>query len=143
VGTGSGSDRAGVGLLALALAACQQPGVDAGRECARCRWQLLGVHPQAAAQPTPTGRALVTLFPWHGRLYVGYGDYQANTGPIEVTAWDPARNRFASYHSSDTEAIYNYRAIGDALYAPATDRRDTADSTARCTSERATPCSTA
>jgi hypothetical protein len=117
----------GLAVAALALAACQRPGADAGAECASCRWQLLGVHQQAAAQPTPVGRALVTLCPWHGRLYVGYGDYGDNTGPIEVTAWDPARGSFASYHTSDTEAIYNYRAIGDALYAPATDRRDTAD----------------
>jgi hypothetical protein len=69
----------------------------------------------------------VALAPWRGRLYVGYGDYQANTGPIEVTAWDPAGGTFVTVHRSDTEAIYNYRAIGDALWAPATDRRDTAD----------------
>ena len=53
--------------------------------------------------------------------------HQANTGPIDVTAWDPARGGFARMHTSDTEAIYSYRAIGDALYAPATDRRDHAD----------------
>ncbi len=69
----------------------------------------------------------MTLCPWRGRLYIGYGDYQQNTGPVDVTAWDPARADFVTVHSSDTEAIYNYRVIGDSLYAPATDRRQHAD----------------
>ncbi|NVB82302.1 MAG: hypothetical protein HOV81_28235, partial [Kofleriaceae bacterium] len=90
-------------------------------------WKLLGAHPGAAAQPTATGKALVTLCPWQHRLYVGYGDYQENSGPIDVTAWDPARGAFTRLHTSDTEAIYNYRPIGSSLYALATDRRANAD----------------
>ena len=112
----------------MTMVACQRPGPgDPSAGCTGCTWQLVGAHAQAAAQPTVTGRALTTLCPWHGKLYVGYGDYQRNTGPIDVTAWDPARGEFTRMHTSDTEAIYNYRAIGDSLYAPATDRRDRAD----------------
>jgi hypothetical protein len=120
--------RVCVGLVALVAIACQKPRHrEAGSECLDCDWELVGVHPQASAQPTETGNALVTLCPWQGRLYIGYGDYQENTGPIEVTAWDPGQRQFTSVHSSDTEAIYNYRVIGNALYAPATDRREAAD----------------
>jgi hypothetical protein len=117
-----------LGFAALGLLACQKsdPG-NVRSTCTSCSWQLLGVHPQAQAQPTATGRALVTLCPWQGRLYIGYGDYQQNTGPIDVTAWDPTRSAFTTIHTSDTEAIYNYRAIGASLYAPATDRRQSAD----------------
>ncbi len=119
--------RLGV-LGVLGTIACQKPAVDEPpRTCARCRWELLGVHAQSAAQPTATGQALITLCPWRGRLYVGYGDYQQNTGPIDVTAWDPATRGFVRYHTSDTEAINSYRVIGDQLYAPATDRRERAD----------------
>lgn len=115
-------------LLWLALLACQKPANEANRfECSSCSWQLLGSHPQASTQTTSTGRALLTLHPWRGLLYIGYGDYQQNTGPVDVTAWDPARRAFTRMHSSDTEAIYNYRALGDSLYAPATDRRERAD----------------
>lgn len=115
-------------LAALVSLACQRPAAGELRAgCAGCTWQRLGLHPQAAAQPTATGRALVTLCPWRGRLYVGYGDYQANTGPVAVMAWDPARAAFITVHISDTEAIYNFRPIGGALYAPATDRREHAD----------------
>jgi len=69
----------------------------------------------------------MTLCPRRGRLYIGYGDYQSNTGPIDVTAWDPVRADFVTVHSSDTEAIDNDRVIGDELYAPATDPRQHAD----------------
>ncbi|HET7503175.1 MAG TPA: hypothetical protein VFK02_19280, partial [Kofleriaceae bacterium] len=95
--------------------------------CPGCTWELLGVHGPAAAQPTALGKPLMALCPWHGRLYVGYGDYQDNTGPIEILAWDPARRDFTREHVSDTEAIYNFRVIGGSLYAPATDRRELAD----------------
>jgi len=90
-------------------------------------WQWLGVHPQAIEQPTEVGKTLRTLCPWRGQLYLGYGDYQDNTGPIAITAWDPTTRNFETKHASDTEAIYTLRAIGDALYAPATDRRAHAD----------------
>lgn len=110
----------------VAVLACKHESRPAF-ECTGCSWKLLGVHAQAAAQPTATGKALVTLCPWQGKLYVGYGDYQQNTGPIDVTAWDPALGAFTRLHTSDTEAIYNYRAIGSSLYALATDRRTKAD----------------
>jgi len=114
-------------LALLAIVGCKHEPPSPAVECPTCTWKLLGAHAQAAAQPTATGRALVTLCPWRGKLYVGYGDYQRNTGPIDVTAWDPARGSFTHVHTSDTEAIYNYRAIGSSLYAPATDRRAGAD----------------
>lgn len=96
----------GVLFAAVLSLACQRPTQGELRDgCPGCTWRRLGLHPQAAAQPTATGRALRTLCPWRGRLYIGYGDYQANTGPIAVTAWDPARNAFVTVHTSDTEAI--------------------------------------
>jgi hypothetical protein len=86
-------------------------------------FEPLGVHPEAALQPTTLGRILVTLFGWQGRLYVGYGDANANTGPIAVSSWDPATGGFRSHWVSQTEAIYSYRAIGGRLYVPAIDPR--------------------
>jgi hypothetical protein len=91
-------------------------------------FELVGVNPFAAAQPTAQGRRLHTLAGWRNELYVGYGDYGANTGPIEISAWDPPRRAFSAKLSFDTEAVEIYRAIGDRLYAPAIDPRGSGQS---------------
>src|SRR5262245_42593225 len=52
--------------------------------------RLLGTPPHAARQPTPRGRTLHATKGWMGRLYFGYGDIEANTGPIEISSYDPA-----------------------------------------------------
>ena len=81
----------------------------------------LGRNPYAAAQPTPVGRRLHTLEGWRGELYMGYGDYDENTGPIEIAAYNPRLASFATKLRFPTEAVEVYRAIGTRLYAPAID----------------------
>jgi hypothetical protein len=88
---------------------------------------LAGVHPGAAGQPTEIGRTLATLVAWDGRLYGGYGDINANAGPIAVISFDPRKGAFAREWASDTEAIFTYRPIAGRLFAPATDPRAAAD----------------
>lgn len=80
---------------------------------------LLGRIAAAAAQRTPVGRSISTLVPFHGRLYVGYGDYTADTGPISIVSIDLATGAVHdSGFSFASEAIASYRHIGDALFAP-------------------------
>jgi hypothetical protein len=87
----------------------------------------VGQHPGAAAQPTPVGRMVATLFAWKGRLYAGYGDINANTGPIAVSPYDPGLARFVLEWVADTEAIYLFRAVEGRLFAPAIDPKNRAD----------------
>lgn len=92
------------------------------------KFVLAGVHPEAAAQRTAQGKTLVTLYPFRGRLYAGYGDYTANTGPIHINPYDPARGTFVgSQWKSDTEAILHFREIGGELWAPCIDPKVKAD----------------
>ena len=87
-------------------------------------WSELGTHVWAAAQPTATGRTLGALQGWNGKLYVGYGDYGANTGPIHVMAFDPARAAFTNeFPAFETEAIYVFRPLFGRLYIPPIDPR--------------------
>jgi hypothetical protein len=102
-------------VLAVSMAAGRAPFVE------------VATHPEAALQPTDWGRMLVTLKAWDGRVYAGYGDLNANTGPISVMSYDPATRAFGTEWVSDTEAILIYRPIGGHLYAPAADRRAAAD----------------
>src|SRR5689334_2349445 len=82
-------------------------------------FDLVAVHPEVALQTTYYGDHIATLKPFNGRLYAGYGDYGANTGPIAVRAYDPTLGAFTDpMLSSATEAIYIYRNINGNLYAP-------------------------
>ncbi|RJQ37119.1 hypothetical protein C4559_04015, partial [Candidatus Microgenomates bacterium] len=87
---------------------------------------LVGTHPYALSQSTDIGRVLDVMIGWNGKLYIGYGDYNANTGPIQIAPFDPITKTFAvSQLAANTEAIYNFRVIGSSLYAPAIDPRGT------------------
>jgi Secretion system C-terminal sorting domain len=82
---------------------------------------VVGTHPQAAVQPSSIGKFIATLQAWNGILYSGYGDYGANTGPISITSFNPVTKVFTEEFSANTEAIYNFRPIGNRLYAPSID----------------------
>lgn len=84
---------------------------------------VVGIHPGASAQSTSVGKILATLFPFAGRLYAGYGDYGANTGPIAIYGFDPESRVFHKELESNTEAVYIYRAGHGRVYAPAIDRK--------------------
>ena len=107
-------------LVVLALAGASCSGLPC-RFGARAEFVSLGRNPFAAAQPTADGRRLHTLEGWRGELYMGYGDYDENTGPIEISAYNPRLASFASKLRFPTEAVEIYRAIGPRLYAPAID----------------------
>jgi hypothetical protein len=102
-----------------------QTAVPAG--AAKPGFAKVATHAWAAAQRTSTGNALVDLEVFEGKVYAGYGDYGANTGPITVAGFDPAAGAFGAEFTSDTEAIYNLREVGGRLVAPATDPRTRAD----------------
>jgi hypothetical protein len=103
-----------VALLALSLAAFYLTHVEH-----KSTFELLATHPDAAAQPTATGRVIATLAAFNGELYAGYGDYGENTGPITIRGFDVATGRFGDpLLRSQTEAIYLFRMIDRRLYAP-------------------------
>ena len=91
------------------------------------RFVQVGTHPQASLQSTATGRTLVTLQSWNGKLYSGYGDYTANTGLIAVTPFDGLAFASAPELTADTEAIWTFKVIGGKLYAPSIDPRVSSD----------------
>lgn len=102
----------------------------------RCGTQatLLGTHPHASLQPTPLGKTLGDTRGWKGLLYFGYGDFEANTGPIHITTFEPKtkvwQDRPVGYFESGTgaakttpafatHAIERFTPIGDSLYTTA------------------------
>ena len=109
---------AGLTLVAILITACDQSPCPFR---ARAEFVSLGKNPFAVNQPTPAGRRLHTLKGWRNELYMGYGDYDENTGPIEVSAYNPRLSSYSTKLLFPTEAIEIYRVIGDRMYAPAID----------------------
>jgi hypothetical protein len=86
-------------------------------------FELVGTHPQASQQPTDRGRTLNFLKQWDGAIYAGYGDYDANTGPIAITPFALSTNRFAAEPAfwTDSEELQVFRSLNGNLYAPSID----------------------
>lgn len=86
-----------VGTGAVLLGRPQQAAADGSRTAQAARagvWEVLATHPQAAAQPTAVGRAIVDLELFGNALYAGFGDYDKNTGPIAINPYDLGDRRF-------------------------------------------------
>lgn len=91
---------------------------------AQAGWSNVGSHPGASAQPTAQGRALTDLELIDRRIYAGYGDYDANTGPIPVYSYNVRRKRYKYEKlTMQTEAIYKFRDLPSGLWALGTDPR--------------------
>lgn len=85
-------------------------------------FRQVAVHPGAAAQPTETGKQIADLAFHNRQLWSGYGDYDANTGPIEIRPLDPTTGEFGDVQvMANTEQVARFRSIDGALYAPMID----------------------
>ena len=74
-------------------------------------------------QPTERGRQIGALVGHAGRLFIGYGDYSANTGPIPVLSFDPVAASFDASRTVATEEILRLAALDGALYIADIDPR--------------------
>lgn len=83
---------------------------------------LMGFHPEARLQATPLGMSLHSLHLDEGQLYMGYGDYSLNTGPIAIRSYDIATGTFSpSRWLARTEAISQWRSINGQVFGVMTD----------------------
>lgn len=74
-------------------------------------------------QPTQAGREISDLTLYNGRLYVGYGDYTANTGPIDLYSYDAKTGASSLDIKVPTEDIDVITEINGKLYVPYIDPR--------------------
>lgn len=92
-------------------------------------FQYVGTHPQASTETTERAKNMETLAAWNGKIYAGYGDWDANTGPMSVTPFDPATGKFAATpeYVASTEAVEIFKVLNDKLYAVHVDPRGSAN----------------
>lgn len=82
---------------------------------------LAFVHADAAVQPTAIGRRIAVIQDFAGQLFFGYGDWNANTGPVRISAYDLSSDVLADEYVMSTEQVAVFRVISDRLYAAAID----------------------
>jgi hypothetical protein len=78
---------------------------------------LHATHPTIAAETTAAARQIKDIGVRGDRLYLGYGDYTANTGPTDI-AWVTTSGVTGSDLTVPTEEINTYRAFRGHLFAP-------------------------
>ena len=88
---------------------------------ARDKWRLVGTVAEAAAESTDWARQLQQVHCHAGLVFVGYGDWNANTGPSSIVSWDGAA--FTAEHAFENEANHAFRVVDGQLWALAVDRR--------------------
>lgn len=100
----------------------------AGQSIPAGTFNLVAVHPEASVYPS-LGNSLVGLTPWKGRLYTGYGHWLQFFGipNFAIRAYDPGADLLIGDFVTSAEGIWNFRPIGDKLYAPITDPSDGVD----------------
>lgn len=82
----------------------------------------LGIPAAVAAQSTAFGKRIHGLRGFGGRMFLEYGDWNANTGPIKLVAWNPATSSFVEEHELATEQV-RYRIVNGELWALSLDPR--------------------
>ncbi len=80
----------------------------------------IGISPWIAALP-PASRHLHDLTWVDDRLYLSYGDSDANLGPVEIGAYIPRRHAFVTEALLGSEATGRFKQIGDQWMVPASD----------------------
>lgn len=83
----------------------------------------IGDIPGVAGQATERGRAIGTLAPFGARVYLGYGDYSNNTGPIPTVAYDIRDAGFIVGSTLSTEEVLDFQTHGGYLFAADLDPR--------------------
>lgn len=66
-------------------------------------YTTIPTNPNIAAQKTEQGKVINELLIDGDEIYTGYGDYNANTGPISGTSTNLKTNKITDYVSYPTE----------------------------------------
>lgn len=85
-------------------------------------WETLAPHPAVVAQPTLAGKQLRDFTPHNGVMLMGYGDWNANTGPVDVIGYDLTTGTPVTLLTDcPTEAFDRIKVIGGQAFIPFTD----------------------
>lgn len=81
-------------------------------------WESLPMHPRILLKPS-NGRGIHDLSLHDGVVYVGYGDWTANTGPVSIIGYDfETKEPLTFLENVPSEAITRFRKFDGVMYVP-------------------------
>jgi hypothetical protein len=114
--------RIGLAATGLLLVATLASGADeALKDTPILHATLLGRPTEKLVEPA---RKINDLFVFQKRLFLGHGDWTANTGPTDVIYFDLEAKKFVTEFTVDEEAIVHYRQYDDELFVPGADAKE-------------------
>ena len=69
-------------------------------------------------------RNISSLKAFDGKIFVGHGDWGADSGPTDIWCYDLHQQEFVKQGQIEDEAADHFRVIDDRLYVPGTDPRE-------------------
>ena len=82
------------------------------------RWNIPGVQNHAVGS---YGERIWDLEEFGGKIYIGLGDWAAQSGPRPIVSYRPSTNSFVTERTINSDAIENYKRVSPFLFAPHTD----------------------
>jgi len=83
-------------------------------------WRIIPRHPtiDKPGRNGKVGNRVTTLHPYNDRILVGYGDWNVNTGPVDIWSFDPINFDWAQHAENiDSEAVDRFITMGDEVIA--------------------------
>ena len=110
-------------LLAMASAPIIAFSVFAANPSQAATYTVVSEHPSIAAQSSSAGKIINDLGVDGNEIYMAYGDYSNNTGPIDVAVYNVSTGLNSVKLTMPTEEVMAYRKFDDKLYAAWADPR--------------------
>ena len=112
-------------LIAIALTILYQIGISAGFVSDSVPTENMGIPSEDAY----TQAQITSRVPWDmvisdDKLYLGGGDYGANTGPVDIWCMDLSTKEWSVSGSLNDEAIGKFITVGERVYAPGFDAKN-------------------
>ncbi len=79
------------------------------------------------ASPFVFSRNIWEMILYQGRIYLGGGDYWANTGPVEIYSFAPGENEFTLEYTAPEEMVSTMYVFDDRLVVPGNDPQESWD----------------
>ena len=109
-------------VVGLVLVGCLTPAGARADLIAPEDFTLYATHPDAVQQATERGQTIRDVLHYNGQLYLGYGDWAYDDGPIQIRGLDAGNGTWSgSYLSFATEAVSHFRILGGQVVATSTD----------------------